>query len=453
MEKFLEPLFQAGAEIYEVGGTIRDRLLGLPHKDKDLLIRNLSIEKITALLKPYGKLAFVGKTFGVLKFTPHLDPATTFDLALPRKEISTGPGHRDFQVEYDPELPIEEDLQRRDFTINAMAFNLQTQKLIDPAGGQNDLKNKILRQVFPQAFEEDPLRLIRAVQFAARLDLTIEAGTLAAMQEQAGLITTVSEERIIEEIDKLFLAPQPSKGFEWMRSTGLLKKIFPELEALIDIAQDKRPGDDVYQHTLRVLDAARGDPYLKYPGDLELMFAALFHDVGKAKTQRYDQSKGRIVFYSHQIVSKRICHHWLKKMKATTIGLNPDHVEKLVYHHMFETKSYFTDKAIRRFIQKVGPDLIFKLLDLRLADNRGGKHPRSIKGVLRMRERVTEILSQKPPFGPKDLAIRGHDLMALDIPEGPQIGKILKQLVEMVLDEPKLNTKDQLLAIVKERVR
>ncbi|MBI4125510.1 MAG: polynucleotide adenylyltransferase, partial [Deltaproteobacteria bacterium] len=164
----------------------------------------------------------------------------------------------------------------------------------------------------------------------------------------------------------------------------------------------------------------------------------------------FDPTKDRIVFYGHQIVSKRMASRWMQRMKVTGAGVDPEKVKTIVYHHMFETKSYFTDKAVRRFIQKVGPDLIFKLLDLRLADNRGGKHPRSIQGVLKMRARVQEILAQKPPFGPKDLALNGHDLMALGVPEGPPLGKILKQLVEMVLDDPKLNTKEQLTAIVKE---
>jgi len=448
--KFLDALLQSGGEVYEVGGTVRDRLLNLPHKDKDLLVRKLDIEKLKALLSPYGKVAVVGKAFGVLKFTPHLDPSNIFDIALPRKEQSTGVGHRDFEVDYDPNLPVEEDLGRRDFTINAMAFDLKSEKLIDRFNGQQDLQNKILRQVFEKAFEEDPLRLVRAVQFAARFGLTIEPKTFDSMKMHAKLIDTVSPERIIEELKKLLTAPVPSLGLEMMREAGLLHLVLPEVEGLIGIEQDKRPGDDVYKHTLRVLDAARNDPYLENSGDVELLLAALFHDVGKKTTRRYDKAKDRIVFYSHQLVSKRMAKKWLQKMKVTTIGVHPENVETLVENHMFETKSYFTDKAIRRFVNKVGQDLIYKLLDLRLADNRGGKHPRSIKGVLKMRERVKEELAKKPPFGAGDLAINGHDLMNIGIPAGPQMGKIIKQLVELVLDDPKLNTKEHLLALVKE---
>lgn len=450
--KFFEPLWQAGAEIYEVGGSVRDRLLGLKNKDTDLLVRNLPVATLKNLLAPYGKMALVGKSFGILKFTPHNNPEVTFDIALPRKERSTGVGHRDFDVDVDHTLPVEDDLRRRDFTINAIALDLKTEKIVDPFQGREDLKEKKLRTVFEKAFEEDPLRLIRAVQFAARFELTIEEKTFEAMKKNAPLLAAVSAERVIEEIRKLFLAPKPSLGIELMRQTGLLPFVLPEIQAIIGVPQDKKPGDDVYQHTLRVLDATRADPYLERPGDLELMLAALFHDVGKEKTKRYDKQKDRIVFYGHQLVSKRLCRKWLEKMKVTILGVDPKNVETLVEHHMFETKSYFTDKAIRRFVRKVGEDLIFKLLDLRLADNRGGKHPKSIKGVLNMRQRVREELAKKPPFGPKDLALTGHDLMGLGIPEGPQIGKILNQLVEIVIDDPALNTKEHLLALVKEIV-
>ncbi|MDO8526909.1 MAG: HD domain-containing protein [Deltaproteobacteria bacterium] len=449
LQKFLEPLWQAGAEVYEVGGPVRDRILKRETKDHDLLACKIPIDRLKNILQPFGKVAAVGKAFGVLKFTPYLDPSITIDIALPRKEISTGSGHRDFQVDFDPNLPVQEDLGRRDFTFNAMALHLKTGELIDPFNGKQDLENRILRQVFPKAFEEDPLRLIRAVQFAARFGMTIEPVTLESLKKNASLIATVSPERIIEEIKKLFSAPIPSVGLEFMREAGLLRHVLPELEALQKIEQDKLPGDDVYRHTLRVLDATRADEYLDHPGDMELMLAALFHDVGKATTKRFDKAKDRVVFYGHQLASKRMAKKWLEKMKVTTIGVDPKRVETLVEHHMFETKSYFTDKAIRRFVAKIGQDLIYKLIDLRLADNRGGKHPKSINGVLKMRKRVQDELAKKPPFGPGDLALNGHDLMSMGIPAGPQMGKILKHLVEIVLDDPELNTRERLEEIVK----
>lgn len=445
---YLGALKKAGAEIYEVGGPVRDRLMGLELKDHDYLIRHLTVRQIQEVLRIYGQVTLIGRSFGVIKFTPFQDRRVQIDFVLPRSEKSTGIGHRDFDVDFDPELPVEADLGRRDFTVNAMARELVSGKLIDPFNGQGDLKTRTLRQVFPEAFAEDPLRLMRGIQFAARFDLTVEEKTAQSMCEHAKLIATVSPERIAEELKKLMSAPAPSKGFILMQEYGLLDHILPQLGALIGIKQDKQPGDDVFMHTLRALDAARSDKSIDNVGDLDLMFAVLLHDIGKARTSRYHPEAKRVVFFGHQIASVRMARKWMEHMRTATIGVDADRVCKLIEHHMFETKAYFTDKAIRRFVSKVGPDMVFMLLDLRLADNRGGKHPSAIKGVLRLRKRIREELERKPAFGPRDLAIDGHDIMKAGVKEGPQIGKILSQLVELVLDSPELNTREQLLALV-----
>lgn len=436
--------------MYEVGGPVRDRLIGRETKDHDLLCRHLTVDRIAAILRPFGKIAAVGKLFGVIKFSPHRAPGVSIDIALPRKEYSTGVGHRDFNVSFDPEMPIEDDLGRRDFTINAMALSLSGQKLVDPFGGQKDLDEKILRMVFPNAFVEDPLRLVRAVQFAARFGLTIEPATWEAMRKDAGLISSVSGERISTEFIKLLSAPRPSVGFDLMHACGLMEHILPDLEAIKGIEQDKQPGDDVYGHTMRALDATASDELVENRRDKELMIATLLHDIGKAKTSRYHPPSNRVVFFGHQLVSARLARHWMERMKITSAGVDPTQVIALIESHMFDTKAHFTDRAIRRFVNKVGKDLIFKLLDLRLADNRGGKHPHGVKGLLRLRRRIREELAKKPPFGTKDLAIDGHDIMGLGVPEGPGVGQILGSLVELVLDDPGLNTREQLLALARE---
>ncbi|MFH1874916.1 MAG: HD domain-containing protein [Pseudomonadota bacterium] len=448
MYSYLKALINAGAEVFEVGGTVRDRLLERPTKDKDYLIRKLDVKQICQILEPFGKVALVGQFFGVIKFTPFQKRELTVDFSLPRKEYSTGLGHRDFDVKFDPMLPVIEDLGRRDFTINAMAYNIQTEELLDPFFGQKDLKNKLLRQVFDKAFIEDPLRMLRGIQFAARFNLKIEDQTLLAMQEQASKITTVSAERIAEEIKKLFLAQHPSVGFELMAKTKLLSQIFPELAALRGISQDKQPGEDVYDHTMRVLDAASSDLAIDNRGNINLLFAALLHDIGKASTSRYHEPSERIVFFGHQAASARMARKILKRLKVENIGVDIETVLTLIKNHMFETKAFYSDKAIRRFIHKIGKDLILLLIDLRLADNRGGKHPNSIKGVQKLRKRIIEEIERKPPFGPKDLAINGKDIMQLGVAQGPFIGQIQKQLIEVVLDDPGLNTKEHLLALV-----
>jgi len=445
-------LLDAGGDLYEVGGPVRDRLLGRKSKDHDLLCRNLSMRSISALLKPLGKVAQVGKSFGIIKFSPHRAKEMEIDIALPRRERSTGTGHRDFEVDYDPHLPVEEDLGRRDFTINAMAMSLSDNEIIDPFGGRLDLERKILRMVFPRAFDEDPLRLVRAIQFAARFDLTIEDGTWEAMKRSSHLITTVSGERIGTELGKLMTAARPSRGFDLMYECGLMEHVMPELIAIKGIEQDKQPGDDVYGHTMRALDAARSDQVMKHAGDLDVMFAVLFHDLGKAKTSRFHPPAKRVVFFGHQMVSARLARRIMGRLKLTTIGVKPKVVTDLIENHMFETKASFTDRAIRRFIAKVGEDLVFKLIDMRLADNRGGKHPYGIKGVMRLRARVREELDRKPPFGAADLAIDGNDLKEMGLAEGPAIGAVLDSLVEHVLDDPGLNTREQLLALAREIV-
>lgn len=448
--KWQASVLSAGGRLFDVGGSVRDRLLGHAHKDHDYLVTGIPMAQLRALLAPFGKVMLVGKAFGVLKFNPHQAPDATLDIAIPRKEVSTGVGHRDFEVTYDHTLPVEVDLARRDFTINAMACDVQTGALIDPFHGVQDLHDRILRQVFPNAFPEDPLRLLRAIQFATRFGLTIEPDTRAALTTHAALIRTVSAERIIEEIAKLFRAAKPSAGFYLMAETGLLPHLFPELEACRGVAQDKRAGDDVFHHTMRVLDAARADPAVDHRGDLTLLFAALYHDVGKPHTCQFDPAVGRVTFYGHQLVSKRIARSRLRELKVSLLGVDAKKVCRLVEHHMFETKAFFTDKAIRRFVNKIGEDLIWWLLDLRLADNRGGKYPDGIKGVVRLKKRIAEELAKKPPFGPKDLVVTGHDLMAIGIPAGPQMGLLLKRLVDLCIDDPALNTKEALLALAQQ---
>ncbi|MBI1908667.1 MAG: HD domain-containing protein [Deltaproteobacteria bacterium] len=463
LPSFFDELVRKGAKVYEVGGTVRDALLGRlvkggspegdsplggSPKDKDLLVTRLPMAELTSLLQRHGSVITVGRSFGVLKFTPR-GTDECYDLALPRKEVSTGQGHRDFLVDFDPNLPVEKDLERRDFTINAMACDLQTGQRIDPFGGQKDLEEKKLRIVAPRAFEEDPLRLLRGIQFAARFHLELTPETEKAMTQAAPLIRTVSAERIVEEVRKLFLAEKPSLGFKLMLQVGLLKEVFPELQECVGVEQgNKFRNDDVFEHTLRVLDASRKDNAIPTSGDLELMFSALFHDIGKPRTKRYIPEKERIAFYGHQTVGRKMAQKWMQRMKISILGVDPGRIASLVENHMFQTKSYFTDRSIRRFISKVGADLIFKLVDLRLADNRGGKYPEGIKGVLKLRKRIADEVSKKPPLGPRDLAITGHDIISLGIPEGPQIGNIQKALVEIVLDNPEKNSKEQLIEII-----
>lgn len=446
--KFIQQLLESGGEVYIVGGNVRDHFLEIPHKDYDLLVRNIAYPFLTNILKSTGMLNQVGKSFGVLKFRPDENPEIEFDLSLPRVEKSTGTGHRDFTVDFNPGLSVEKDLSRRDFTINAMAINLSDGKLVDPFGGKRDLENKIVRQVFKEAFVEDPLRLLRAVQFSARFSFMVENETLNAMKTHANLIKTVSRERIAMELKKLFSAPRPSVGFELMREVGMLESIFPFLNKMIGVLQPMKKNEDVFMHTMKVIEAARLTPEMEKAGDLNLMFASLLHDAGKPATASFDEAKKTVTFYGHQIVSKRIAGKWLNEYKVSCIGVDTDKVLKLIENHMFETKAYFSDRAIRRFINKIGVDNIFDLIDLRIADKKGGRYPESMKGILNLRKRIRDEISKKPPFTAKDLAVNGFDIMNMGFKAGPIIGKIQKFLVEKVLDDPDLNTKEELSGLI-----
>lgn len=450
MKHIIQHLIRSGAEVYQVGGCVRDLLLGKPVKDIDFVVRKLPMERLKALLRPFGDVSLVGKTFGVLKFRPSGEDAI-YDIALPRKEVSTGAGHREFQVTFDAELPLIVDLGRRDFTMNAIAQALNEDgsvgELIDPFHGARDLKEGLLRQVFREAFVEDPLRLLRAVQFSARFNLTPDDDTLLSMREHAPSIVHISPERVIEEIRKLFLADQPSIGFRLMRDVGLLPFLFPPVENMIGVMQPKKD-EDVFDHTMKVLDASRATPEMDYAGELNVMFAALFHDSGKPRTVGFDEVKQQVTFYGHQIVSKHIVRKWMKKYRIETIGVAPDVVVNLVENHMFETKSFFSDRALRRFIRKVGPDCIVRLLDLRIADKKGGKYPNKLREIMKLKERVIVELTKKTPLGPKDLVVNGHDLMALGIKAGPEMGRVIHLMVDLVVDDPSKNTREALLHFI-----
>jgi tRNA nucleotidyltransferase (CCA-adding enzyme) len=229
---FVHALQQRGARVYTVGGTVRDILLGHPRKDVDLLVTGIPQPDLIRFLRQYGRVQLTGRAFGVIKFLPPQWQDPPIDIALPRTEISTGTGHRDFVVTFDHTLPVATDLGRRDFTINAIAMDLATGHLLDPFGGRQDLARGILRQVSPLAFPEDPLRMLRGVQLATRFALRLETTTRQAMQHHAASITTVAAERIAEELRKLFQAVAPSTGFLLMYDTGLLSYILPEIARL-----------------------------------------------------------------------------------------------------------------------------------------------------------------------------------------------------------------------------
>jgi poly(A) polymerase/tRNA nucleotidyltransferase (CCA-adding enzyme) len=425
-------------KIYEVGGAVRDRFISpiLPDKDKDYLITGIPMEELCSLLSRFGKVDLVGKSFGVIKFLPfkRFDGEQVFDVALPRKEYSTGPGHKDFKVEYDHTLPVEDDLSRRDFTINAMAEDLSTGKLVDPLNGKKDIKRRLIRIANPNSFRDDPLRMLRGIQFAARFEFELEKETLESLRENAGLISTISPERIQEELNKLLVkAKYPSAGFRLMQQVGLLEKILPELAGAVGVTQ---PGGyhayDVFEHSILTADSA--------PRELVIRLAALLHDVSKPETKAPTESGA--TFYGHEKKGARVAKRALQRLRYSNQVI--DQATLLIDKHMFTTG--VTDKGVRRLIRKMGEELIFPLLDLRRADviaqGKGG----TTGDVDELEERIRLELERQPPFGLKDLEVGGNDIMkAFNIPPSPLVGQVLNYLLELVLDEPEVNEKERLM--------
>ena len=427
--------------IYEVGGAVRDRFLtpDLKVKDRDYLVTGIPYDELTTILRHHGRVDLVGRSFGVIKFTQlRNDQAHTFDITLPRREHSTGTGHKDFAVDFDPNLSVEDDLTRRDFTINAMAIELGSDRLVDPLDGKRDLQNKCLRMTSPESFKEDPLRMLRAIQFAARFEFDIEPDTLAALKADAELIGTISAERISEELVKLLtLAERPSRGFHLMREAGLLGAILPELEVGVGVEQ---PGGfhayDVFEHTLRSVDAC--------DRRLRLRLAALFHDIDKPRSKRLVDDGA--TFYGHEVMGATTAREIMTRLRFSNNLI--DEVATLVERHMFTTA--VTDKGLRRLVRKVGVDLIFDLLDLRRADVVAQGMGGSTADVDEFEQAIREELSRKPPFGYSDLALDGHDIMRLfGIAPGPRVGEILEHLMEQVLDDPASNTKEVLESLAR----
>ncbi|MFQ6037200.1 MAG: HD domain-containing protein, partial [Candidatus Aminicenantales bacterium] len=316
-----------GPDVYAVGGFVRDILRGIPSEDVDILITRHPLEDIIQKLSPHGSVDVVGKSFGVIKFTTR---GKTYDIALPRKDrpkTSRIRSHKDFVIAADPDLPIEKDLNRRDFRCNSMALRLADNQVIDPFDGRKDIEERIIRLTNPRAFPQDPLRVVRAARFASALEFVLEPAIydLAKNIDLGGL----SPERINEELFKILLHSQrPSVGLEEMFRLGALRQLYPELYRLTLSIQDSlfHPEKDpyghhtVWAHTLIVLDQAKrlADGYrLDAPRSLTLLMASLFHDVGKPETAQWEYKKGRMVITNngHDVASAKITKNILDRYR------------------------------------------------------------------------------------------------------------------------------------------
>ena len=430
VHQLMAALWQSGYAVYVVGGSLRDTALGKPAKDWDLATDALPEETLAVF--PDAAYENVFGTVAVRRVQAEFE-ITTF-----RSEHDYADFRRPHRVEFGASL--EADLARRDFTVNAMAWGASpgdTPRLVDPFGGLADAASRTLRAVGDPGtrFEEDALRMLRAVRLAATLGFEIEPATLAAIASCAPLAAHLSGERVAMELDRLLAAERPSVGLRLMASTGLLEAVLPELAAQAGVPQNKIPGEDLWDHTLRTVDAAIAHPVVR--------LAALVHDIGKPATA----ADGH--FYGHETVGAELAGALLDRLhepRAVT-----ERVAHLVRQHMFRYEPSWTDSAVRRFIGKVGPDAIEELFALREADNAGSGVARDADELSELRARVVAELRAGPALDRSALAIDGSDLIAeLGLAPGPGLGRVLEALVERVIEDPALNEAPTLLLLARD---
>lgn len=429
--KITQTLQAKGHETYVVGGAVRDALLNRETKDWDVCTQALP-EAVTQIFAKVIPTGLKHGTVTVMSQTQRPVEVTTF-----RTEGKYADGRRPEEVFYTKD--IQADLARRDFTINAMAYDPVTKTLHDPFGGQTDLQQKIIRTVgnAKARFEEDGLRPMRAVRFAAQLGFALTQETFDAIGETLAVFQKVATERVRDELIKILESPKPSHGLELMRTTGLLALVLPELLEGYKITQNDFHAYDVYTHSLKACDEA--------PLPWRLRLSALLHDVGKPRTRQFLKDAYR--FYGHDRVGAKMTGQILSRLRFSND--DKDYAVNLVNHHMFYYQDHWSDSAVRRLLKRVGPENIEDLMKLRIADEKAsGVNPPDYQRLENMKNHIAKLQTQTLALDVKHLAIDGHALMQkLNIKPGPIMGKILHQLLEQVLDDPTLNTPERLLEL------
>ena len=396
-----------GGRALLVGGCVRDELLGIENKDVDIEVFGIAPEKVLA---KYPQADTVGKSFGVIKLGD-------IDVAFPRRETKLGEGHKGFKIECDPTLSLEEAAARRDFTINAIYRDPLSGEVLDPYNGQKDLQKRVLRPV-SEHFSEDPLRVLRAMQFAARFELTPSGDLIDICRRMTP--EGLPKERLFEEWSKLLLkGKKPSIGLNFLREVGWVK-YYPELERLIGCEQDPEwhPEGDVWNHTCECVDRMRPN------GDIVIAFAVLCHDFGKPDCTKWDPVKKRIRSLGHDTFGVKHAESFLRRLTDDLHILKE--VPPLVRDHMTPFALYRDhagDTAIRRLASRCGR--IDRLLEVSHAD---GLLPEAYDWLKSAAERLASYRAPQKPL------VQGRDLIALGVEPGPRMGRILKALYEAQLD-------------------
>jgi len=431
--KFLKAFGKRKFQIYIVGGAVRNLLLNKKIINWDFTT-DATPEEIIKLFPD----AFYNNTYGTVTvpYGTVSNRSLLFEITPFRKEGK----YTDFRH---PEKiawakTIEEDLSRRDFTINAMAYD--GKKIVDFYEGKKHLKEKLIVAVGnpDKRFEEDALRLIRALRFASQLGFFIEEKTRRSIEKNAHLIAKISWERIRDEFLKILASDHPSEGVLFLRNTGLLTFILPEVDICFTIPQKSPKRHHIYDVGTHSVMALKNCP----SKDPITRFATLIHDVGKSQTFRHDDKTGLITFYNHEVVGKKLAEKIAHRLKLS--NKEKDKLVTLVQYHQFTVSEIQTDKAVRRFIRNVGKEYLNDIIDLRFGDRIGsGAKPDSWRFDL-FRKRLIKV--QRQPFQIKDLKIDGNDVMKiLKIKPGPKVGEILKKIFNQVVDKKLKNEKKILL--------
>ena len=438
--EIVNTLHKKGYQSWIVGGSLRDLILGKEPNDYDIATDARPEE----VMKIFNRVIPTGIKHGTVTI---LTDENSVEVTTFRKDGKYIDGRRPENISY--ARTIYEDISRRDFTINGIAYNPITDQVVDPYNGIEDIKNKIIRTIGnpTERFKEDGLRCYRACRFSSQLNFTIENNTFEGIKESLDIASKISAERIRDELIKILLSPKPSIGFECLRKSGLLKITIPELLEGFGVEQNIFHKYDVYYHNLYTCDAA-------IENDYRIRLSALLHDIGKPYAKREieegEKGKKKSVFYNHEIIGTAIAKKIMKRLKFSNADIN--FVTHLIRNHMFHYTDNWTDGAVRRFLRKVGIENLDALFELRRADRIGnGLKKGESNAIKRFKERIEKIIEQENAITVKDLAVNGYDIMeTFSLKPGPIIGKILNDLLEVILDEPEKNKKEILLGIAKE---
>jgi tRNA nucleotidyltransferase (CCA-adding enzyme) len=418
----------AGGRALIVGGWVRDRLMGRETTDIDVEVFRLSAERVRQLLESFGRVEAVGESFQVYKLGE-------IDVSLPRRDSKSGRGHKGFLVVGDPDMSIEDAARRRDFTVNAISWDPLTHEYLDPFDGRHDIERRLLRVVDPRTFPDDSLRVLRAIQFAARLDFTVDEATKALCR--AIPLDDLPAERVWGEFEKLLFAPRPSIGFVLALDLDVVPRLWPELHALVGCTQEHEwhPEGDVWVHTLQVIDEARTRlEGLSRPEQIAVMLGAVCHDFGKPKTTAFID--GRIRSMNHEEEGVEPASAFLDRLnihsfdgydvRQQVLGITAQHLKPGSW---YKVRDEVGDGAFRRLAQKVDLELLARVAKSDCDGRKPGRFDCRAMDWFLERARQLGVEHRPPPP-----ILMGRHVLELGLRPGPRVGEIVKAVYEKQMD-------------------